>query len=108
MFLVSLVTPGEGLRGLERGDLEAALPGGDREEDLATPSLSARGPGRDCTGARASTRYWITWSARCNSDGGIVRPSALAVLSRGEDWRKAPEAPLGCIRPFPLRAPFGS
>ena len=42
MFLVSLATPGEGLRGLERGDLEAALPGGDREEDLATPSLSAR------------------------------------------------------------------
>ena len=24
--------------------------------------------------------YWITWSARCRSAGGIVRPRALAVL----------------------------
>src|SRR4029434_9656035 len=30
--------------------------------------------------AARSTRYWITWSARCSSDCGIVRPSALAVL----------------------------
>src|SRR4030095_12407104 len=30
--------------------------------------------------AARSKRYWITWSARCSSDGGIVRPSALAVL----------------------------
>src|SRR4029450_11223910 len=29
---------------------------------------------------RMSTRYWIPWSARCSSDCGIVRPSALAVL----------------------------
>ena len=24
--------------------------------------------------------HWITWSARCSSDGGIVRPSAFAVF----------------------------
>src|SRR5262249_23182247 len=29
---------------------------------------------------RASIHYWITSSARSSSDGGIVRPSALAVL----------------------------
>ncbi len=28
----------------------------------------------------ASEAYSITWSARCGSDGGIVRPRALAVL----------------------------
>src|SRR5437773_11873158 len=29
---------------------------------------------------RAPIHYWITSSARWSSDGGIVRPSALAVL----------------------------
>ena len=35
----------------------------------------------DCTGARASTRYSMTWSARSSSDCGIVRPSAFAVFN---------------------------
>jgi len=32
-------------------------------------------------GSRASTRYSITWSARTSTDGGILRPSAFAVLA---------------------------
>ena len=42
------------------------------------------------------------------SDCEIASPSALTALSRVEDWRKAPEAPLGCIRRFQLRARVGS
>src|SRR5262249_24465814 len=42
-------------------------------------SLDAPAPRPDCTGARASTRYWITSSARSNNDCGI-RPRAFAVL----------------------------
>ena len=34
--------------------------------------------------------YGITSFARDSIDGGIVRPSAFAALSRVEDWRKAP------------------
>ena len=30
--------------------------------------------------SQASTRYWITWSARTSTDCGIVRPRAFAVL----------------------------
>src|SRR5262245_59628203 len=37
------------------------------------PSLSFRT-------STAPTSHSITWSARCSSDGGIFRPSALAVL----------------------------
>ena len=34
--------------------------------------------------------YCMTSSARDSTDCGIVRASAFAVLSRVEDWRKAP------------------
>jgi len=39
----------------------------------------------ECTGQRgqqeaAAVHYSINWSARANTDGGIVRPRALAVL----------------------------
>jgi hypothetical protein len=38
--------------------------------------------GRESTsvGGRGDRTHSITWSARCSSDGGIVRPRALAVL----------------------------
>src|ERR1700730_15269429 len=35
---------------------------------------------RPGTEERSPVHYSITWSARCRSDGGIVRPRALAVL----------------------------
>jgi hypothetical protein len=34
--------------------------------------------------------YWITSSAWKRRDEGTVRPMAVAVASRVEDWRKAP------------------
>jgi hypothetical protein len=39
-----------------------------------------RGGQSRAEGSRVSTRYWITWSARSNTDCGIFRPSAFAVL----------------------------
>jgi hypothetical protein len=52
--------------------------------------------------------YRISSSAWKRSVGGMVRPRVWAVFSRVEDWRKAPEAPLGCLRRFQLRARVGS
>jgi hypothetical protein len=50
-----------------------------------------RGEDADRAGDEGSTvHYWITWSARASTAGGIVRPRAFAVFSRVEDWRKAP------------------
>ena len=46
-----------------------------RDEKQAVEAVS-----HGAKGSRASTRYWITWSARSRSDGGIVRPSAFAVF----------------------------
>ena len=41
-------------------------------------------------GERRAHDHSITWPARRSTDGGIVSPSALAVLSRVEDWRVTP------------------
>ena len=54
------------------GDLPRLLPlGGERRgEEAASQSPEERAP----------VHHSMTWSARCRSDGGIVRPRALAVL----------------------------
>src|SRR5262249_34500851 len=57
-----------------------------RDPGLTTVRLPLTGERRceETTGQRADEgspcRHWITSSARASSDGGIVRPSALAVL----------------------------
>ena len=48
------------------------------------PRVSGERPPRD-NGRKRS--HWMISSARTRTDWGIVTPSALAVLSRVEDWR---------------------
>jgi hypothetical protein len=50
------------------------------KDDCGESNHAHQRPGLDEHRARASTRYWMTWSARCRSVSGIVKPSALAVL----------------------------
>jgi hypothetical protein len=45
--------------------------------------LEGRSPG----GGEGPANHWITSSARASSDGGIVRPSALAVLRLMANWK---------------------
>jgi hypothetical protein len=54
----------------------------------------ADGSARGITLPGLNDFYWITSSARASSDGGIVSPRALAVLSRVEDWRGTGRLPL--------------
>src|SRR5437879_13027264 len=59
------------------GTLQEAMPQRRRHGD------AARRAGRDQPCRRppaVAPDYWITWSARCSSDRGIVRPRAFAVL----------------------------
>ena len=49
-------------------------------ESLSERHHAHQRPAGTAPGRGASTRYWITWSARPSSDGGIVRPSAIAVF----------------------------
>jgi hypothetical protein len=53
---------------------------------------SCRRPSHRRRGHRSDAviHYSITSSARASTAGGIVSPRAFAVLSRVEDWRKAP------------------
>src|SRR4030095_4912348 len=54
------------------GNLPAPLrPGGAGRGEEHRPRASEE---------RASVHHWMSSSARCSSDGGIVRPRALAVL----------------------------
>ena len=46
----------------------------------ATAMLLHEGVERDEQLGHFESVYSITWSARCRSDGGIVRPRALAVF----------------------------
>src|SRR6266478_4397970 len=46
-----------------------------RPDELRCEEAASQGPYE-----RPAVHYSITWSARCRSDGGIVRPRALAVL----------------------------
>jgi hypothetical protein len=70
--------PGVGGRGLpdpkpaDPVDLARLLRRGGEWRGEEAASYGAKEP--------ASVHYSITWSARCKSDGGIVRPRALAVL----------------------------
>src|SRR4029450_12925935 len=59
-------------------DAEPDQPHGHLGEDSWRES--SRTPRRAPAQRRMSTRYWITWSARCSSDCGILKPRALAVL----------------------------
>ena len=82
-----------------------------------TPASAAAPSNARCRPLQAEVRVGVaiplahfstTRSARASTDCGIVRPRALAVFSRVEDWRKTPWAPLGCVRRFQLRARVGS
>jgi hypothetical protein len=44
--------------------------------------MALRGDRESQRGRRAPVHYWITSSARASTDGGIVRPSAFAVMTR--------------------------
>jgi hypothetical protein len=59
----------EGVEGAE----ERHAPESSRSYCLGVPVTVA-------SSSRASTRYWITWSARSSSVCGMVSPRALAVL----------------------------
>src|SRR6266536_3072931 len=71
LFRVSPQHP-RALGGGRRGDGEQAAEHGDLDARPAS--------GHGCALRYARIAYWITSSARCSKDCGIVRPSALAVL----------------------------